>query len=299
MASDWLEGTIRHRRKFPVSNEFKYRIGMLCLDLDEWTEISRHSPFFSNGRFNWLSLYREDYLDPHIPDLRTAVENRVQAGTGWRPDGQIQLITHPRYLGYVFNPVSFYLCYSPGQSPAGGDTPRAILAQITNTPWKQRHVYCLECQQPQAGNADQWHTERFHFSKRFHVSPFNDMEQHYQWLFSFRGPDLRIHMNVNESDRKHFDATLVVRRQPLDRKSLHESLRRFPLETLKGTGGIYWNALRLKLKGAPFYDHPDKRQPESPGFRQGTGDRGEDVSEPPENPSQSDRQTARVSSWRT
>ncbi|HLT13910.1 MAG TPA: DUF1365 domain-containing protein [Marinobacter sp.] len=299
MASEWLEGTIRHRRKLPVQHEFQYNIGMLALDLDEWFSVTGVSPFFSLERFNWLGLSRQDYLDPHEPDLRQAVIKRVQAATGWAPDGPIQLITHPRYLGYVFNPVSFYLCYAEGQRPDQGDIPRVILAQITNTPWKQRHVYCLECQQPGAGDAGSWKTERFAFSKRFHVSPFNGMNQHYQWLFSFRGPELRIHMNVEEENRKHFDATLVVQRTALDRTTLHRSLRRFPLETLKGVAGIYWNALKLKLKGAPFYTHPDKLDAQDAAYRRGIEDQGLDISEPPALTRPDTASAGRVSSWRT
>ncbi|MBE0484853.1 DUF1365 domain-containing protein [Marinobacter sp.] len=299
MATDWLEGTIRHRRKIPVLHDFSYKIGMLALDLDEWSSITRSSPFFSLERFNWMSLYRKDYLDPEVPSLRQAVYNRVKSATGWAPEGPIELITHPRYLGYVFNPVSFYLCYEPGQSPQYGDVPRVILAQITNTPWKQRHVYCLETRRSKVTDPDHWHTERFAFSKRFHVSPFNGMNQHYQWLFSFRGPQLRIHMNVEQGQQKHFDATLVVQRIPFDRKTLHRGLRRFPLETIKGTAGIYWNALKLKIKGAPFYTNPDKLVESSRGYRKGAEDQGVDITESPASTHEHSELEGRVSSWRT
>ncbi|MFV8570985.1 DUF1365 domain-containing protein [Marinobacter sp. SBS5] len=299
MASEWLEGTIRHRRKLPIQNEFQYKIGMLALDLDDWSSVTSISPYFSLERFNWLSLYRKDYLDPDEPDLRQAVSKRVQSATGWLPDGPIQLITHPRYLGYVFNPVSFYLCYDRGRQPEKGDVPRVILAQITNTPWKERHVYCMECQQPGAFTPNRWQTERFAFSKRFHVSPFNGMDQHYHWLFNFRGPDLRIHMNVEEENRKHFDATLEIQRTALDRITLNRSLRRFPLETVKGVAGIYWNALKLKLKGAPFYTHPDKLDAQDSAYRRGTEDQGLDVTEQLTLSEADTKSIGRVSSWRT
>ncbi|TNE83371.1 MAG: DUF1365 domain-containing protein, partial [Gammaproteobacteria bacterium] len=259
MNSQWLTGTIRHRRTAPVSHEFCYRTGLLALDLDEWTCLPKVSPWFSLERFNWLSLHRRDYLEPNEGDLRTAVRNRVSQATGWEPDGPIELITHPRYLGYVFNPVSFYFCYRKGDSPQAGAVPRVILAQITNTPWQERHTYCLECREmPEGAHGNAWLTCRFRFQKRFHVSPFNPMNQEYRWLFAFRGEAIRIHMSVHGPQRKVFDATLVVRRDPLDRKKLNRNLRTFPLEAFKVVAGIYWQALKLRLKGATFHAHPDK-----------------------------------------
>jgi DUF1365 family protein len=106
-------------------------------------------------------------------------------------------------------------------------------------------------------------------------------------------------MNVQQGQEKHFDATLVVQRHPFDRKTLHTSLRRFPLETLKGTAGIYWNALKLKLKGAPFYTHPDKLDAKDSQYRKGLGDKGAEITLTPA-PTHSESDIAgRVSSWRT
>lgn len=298
--SEWLEGTIRHRRKTPVSHEFCYHTGMLALDLREWSSVTRISPLFSLERFNWLSLRRADYLAPDRDSLLDAVSDQVEQATGWQPDGVVQLITHPRYLGYVFNPVSFYFCYDRGDLPAAGAIPRVILAQITNTPWHQRHIYCLEPRRPGSGGPE-WHSERFEFSKRFHVSPFNPMNQHYRWTFSFRGPELRVQMNVLQDDQKQFDATLVVHRSPLDRKILHKSLRQFPLEAFKVTAGIYWHALKLKIKGAEFFTHPDKLPEDSRDFCRGSQDSGEVVS-PDDNAGRTSGKTGKtgkVSSWRT
>ncbi len=276
MDSQWLAGRVRHRRLAPVRHQFDYATGMLALDVDEWHRIGRLSPLLSVERFNWLSLCRRDYFQPEAGELSAAVRTYVERATGWYPDGTVQMLTHPRYAGYVFNPVSFYFCYGAGQSPDSGAVPPVILAQITNTPWHQRHTYCLQTSGAAANRAG-WRTERFRFDKRFHVSPFNDMGQQYEWTFSFRGPDLRIHMNVFEADQKRFDATLVVQRTPLTRKALHESLARFPLEAFKVVVGIYWHALRLKLKGAPFFTHPDKRAPDAPTYRLGAEDAGQDV----------------------
>ena len=294
LQSQWLEGTIRHRRKAPVKHEFSYHTGMLALDLREWESITRISPLFSLEKFNWLSLKRADYFGQQQTDLLCAVADHVENATGWRPDGAVQLITHPRYFGYVFNPVSFYFCYETGAHPSEGAVPKVILAQITNTPWKERHTYCLETTQ-QGPSESGWASERFEFSKRFHVSPFNPMNQHYRWTFSFRGPELRIHMNILQDDAKQFDATLVVQRTQLNRKTLHKSLREFPLEAFKVTAGIYWHALKLKLKGVPFFTHPDKLPEQEPTYRQGTEDSGQTVS-PKDTRAKT---TGKVSSWRT
>lgn len=305
LASSWLSGTVRHRRHRPATHGFRYRTGMLALDLDDWHRFANTSPLVSVDRVNVLSLHRRDYLDPWIPDLRQAVEQRVEQATGWRPDGPVELITHPRHFGYVFNPVSFYFCYRAGERPSDGAVPAVILAQITNTPWHERHVYCLEVGEPLT-TGQGWRTVKAGFSKRFHVSPFNPMDQAYQWTFSFRGPELRIHMNVNgaaEEGREGarvFDATLVVRRTPITRKTLHKSLRRFPVESFKVIAGIYWHALRLKLKGVPFHSHPDKLPHDHPHRGLGREDRGLQ----PVLPERQHRPAAttrpmRITSWRT
>jgi DUF1365 family protein len=302
LQSEWLEGTIRHRRKAPINHEFSYHTGMLALDLREWDSITGISPLFSLEAFNWLSLRRKDYLNPDAGTLLESVLQKVEEATGWRPDGAVQLITHPRYFGYVFNPVSFYFCYDQGDQPNAGAVPRVILAQITNTPWKETHTYCLETRrQPSDGAPGEgWRSERFEFSKRFHVSPFNPMNQHYRWTFSFRGPELRVHMNVLQDDEKQFDATLVVHRTSLDRKVLHRSLRQFPLEAFKVTAGIYWHALKLKIKGAKFSTHPDKLPEDDPEFRRGSDDSGQTVSPDDTGSLTTDitGTTGKVSSWR-
>lgn len=260
--SQFLEGSIRHRRLTPVSHQFTYPIGLYAVDLAEWDALDGLTPGFSVKRFNWVWLRRRDFFLPALGELGPAIRRHVALATGWRPDGRIELVTHPRYLGYSFNPVSFYFCYSAQADPVN-PVPRVILAQITNTPWKERHTYCLEAG-PVVQGDDNWQTLRFRFDKAFHVSPFNPMDQAYDWLFSFQPGRFRIHMNVHEAGRKRFDATLVVRRTPLDRKTMADSLRRFPFETLKGALGIYWNALRLKLKGAVFHSHPGPSHAKAP-----------------------------------
>lgn len=259
-SSQFLTGTVRHRRFAPIVHEFRYHTGLLAIDLDEWGFIERLSPWLSRERFNWTSLYRNDYFLPGTTPLKQAVSDWVDETTGWRPDGRIELVTHPRYFGYVFNPVSFYFCFDKDADPAEGAVPRVILAEITNTPWHDKHLYCLESHtvKPVDGR---WQNLRFGFPKAFHVSPFNPMTQDYRWLFAFRAGQLKIHMTVRQEATRVFDATLDVERRTLSAPAYGRFLRQFPIETLRVVAGIYWQALRLKQKGARFYSHPGQSKP--------------------------------------
>lgn len=221
---------------------------MAYVDLDELPALSRSSRWFSVDRFNLVSLRRRDYLQPAELDLREAVRQKLLQLSGEAPRGPIRMLAHLRYLGHCFNPVVFYYGFD-----SDGHTLTHILAEITNTPWGERFQYALPVSQAQVhGNA--WH---FGFDKRFHVSPFLPMSLDYDWRFTFPGQQLRVHMNVQDAQgQRPFDATLVLERQPWTSGTLLRSVLRFPWLTVQVMWRIYWNALRLRLKRNPFYDHP-------------------------------------------
>ena len=167
--------------------------------------------------------------------------------TGLRPVGPIRLLTHLRYFGFVFNPVSFYYCFAKD-----GVTLSCIVAEITNTPWKERHAYVLPVDTARRrGRVLHWI-----FPKGFHVSPFMPMTREYAWCFTTPSHDLRVHMDVLRDGQREFDATLTLQRCPLNRASLARVLRCYPLMTAKVVGAIHWQALRLWLKRNPVYTHP-------------------------------------------
>ena len=167
-------------------------------------------------------------------------------------EGPIRLLTHPRYAGYVFNPVSFYYVFNPDHSDVD-----FVVAQITNTPWGERHSYVLDCRaQTDPDNL------RFQFDKQFHVSPFMPMTQAYDWRFSSPGERLGVHMKNVEGNDRIFDATLALEATPLDATAIRRALVQYPLMSFKVVGGIYWNALRLALKRTPFHSHPHSRSGE-------------------------------------
>lgn len=242
------EGWIRHRRFAPRAHAFGYRMFQLYLDLAELDEVFRGRWLWSVDRPNLAWFRRADYHgDPACP-LDAAVRDTATARLGHRPTGPIRLLTHPRCFGHCFNPVSFYYGFDDD-----GRTLDWVMAEINNTPWNERHAYVLPAAEAEThGKALGWR-----FDKRFHVSPFMAMAREYGWRLTVPGQDLRVHMDVLDHGRREFDATLVLERRPLDGPQLARCLMRYPAMTVQVVAGIYWQALRLKLKGVPVHDHPD------------------------------------------
>ncbi len=247
LASAVYEGIVHHRRYGPRAHQFKYRMAQLFLDLDELDGVFADRWFWSVNRRNLAEFRRSDYLGPAGRPLGDAVRDCVAGALGRRPTGPIRLLTHLRFAGHGFNPVSFYYCYA-----ADGARVEYIVAEITNTPWHERHAYVLAAQSAQQrGAALQWT-----FEKAFHVSPFIPMDRTYEWRLSSPGERLNVHMGVLREGEPEFDADLALRREPLNAASLSRVLLRFPLMTTQVVTAIYWNALRLWLKGTPVHSHP-------------------------------------------
>jgi hypothetical protein len=244
-------GHLRHRRFRPVPNGFGYAVFLVFADLAEMDRAFQASALWSVNRFNLACFRRKDHFGDPNKDLDDAVRDLVAAQTGQRPCGPIRLLCHWRYFGHCFNPASFYYCYN-----RDGTGLEAIVVEIHNTPWGEVHCYVLEKSQNLARSP----FYRYELEKRFHVSPFMDMDMHYNWRFRQPGQTLSVHMESYRQGQKFFDATLTLQRHEITGHLLNRVLLNPPPVTLKVVAMIYWQALRLWLKKAPFYTHPRKRQ---------------------------------------
>lgn len=256
MESCLYEGRVWHRRSRPIAHGFSTPLHLLLLDLSELDEVFRGRWLWSTSRPAFARFRRDDHLgDPRVP-LDRAVRDLVEERTGRRPQGPIRLLTHLRYAGFGINPVSFHYCYD-----ANGVDLAAIVADVTNTPWNERHAYVLPVERAAR-------RLRFETRKELHVSPFHAMALDYRFDFVAPGASLAVRIETTDRDRTPlFDAVLALHRRDITGASLARALCRDPLPTVRVAAGIYWQAFRLHRKRAPYHTHPRRREEplENPG----------------------------------
>lgn len=273
--SGLYRGTVEHARYQPRGHRFRVSLHYLYLDLEELSQVFRRRWLWSVERSNLVSFRRKDYFGDRTEDLATAVRNRVSKEIGRPVTGPVRILTHLRSFGFVFNPVSFYYVFAED-----GETLEAVLAEITNTPWGERHAYVIDVRHAQerraprkmgsrAGHSVE-HLHHQRFDKEFHVSPFFEMEHRYDWGFSAPNSDLLIWMQNFHEGRKVFEARLDLERQPLTGAALARVLLRQPAISAFGWLAIYWQAARLWWKRIPFHPHPAKRPDDCGGVSEAT-----------------------------
>jgi len=241
-------GTIRHRRFRPREHSFSYSLFMALLDIDAIESQMAVSRLTSMNGVGLASYYDVDHIgDPRL-SLRERVERSARQAGHVCPSGPIYLLTHLRYAGYVFNPISLYYCCDAGGTVA------MVLADVRNT-YGGRHSYWLR---PFDAS-----TKRFRAftEKALYVSPFMTMDMDYEFLLTPPLQSLVAHMNVVARDTREpvFDATLQLERQAWTAANVRRALLSYPLMTAKVIAGIHFQALRLRFKGLHEVPRPGGR----------------------------------------
>jgi uncharacterized protein len=268
-ASAVYEGTVRHRRFEPVEHEFSYRLFLMYLDLGELPGVLDPYPLWSARRAAPARFRREDFMGDPARPLAECARDVVAGATGERPPGPVRLLAGLRYLGHSFNPVSFYYCFD-----SAGERVEAVVADVENIPWGERHPYVLARREREGPVLSD------ELDKSLHVSPLMGMDQTYGFRAGEPGERLAVHIESRpqrssqpaaeprpgaggDASRpgKSFDATLNLRRHELSRPLLARLLARYPAMSLQVVAKIYAQSLRLKLKGARYFPHPQGSKP--------------------------------------
>ena len=213
---------------------------MPLLDLAEIDEVAAQHPLWSRERANAVSFRREDFL-AGPGTLDAAVRDLAEREVGTRPRGPIAMLAHVRTWGWLFNPIALYYCYD-----STGTRVEHAIAEVTSTPWKERHAYVLG--PPGVHVVD----------KAMHVSPFFGMDQSYRISYDAPSAALHLSISIHEGDAQVFAAGMRLGRRPVSRRTLSRLLWRYPLITMRVSAGIHTHALRLWRKGATFHAHPTK-----------------------------------------
>ena len=238
-------GQVAHTRHEPQTRSFRYSLFFIYLDLAEVDSVFARHWFWSTGRPNIAWFRRSDHFgDADVP-LDQCVRQLVRSEIGRDIAGPIRLLTHPRYFGYVINPVSFFFCYDES-----GTHVDAVVAEVTNTPWGERHCYVID------GGDDQQPVIHAAHAKMFHVSPFMPMDMEYRWCITPPDETLSVEIRNDRSGRRVFEGTLSLQRRPITSANLMQSLARHPWMTAKVFTAIYWQAFKLWMGGATFHPHP-------------------------------------------
>lgn len=234
------EGTLHHRRLGSGGNhEFSYDVAMPLLDLAEIDSVTSRHPLWSSRRPAPVWFRRADFLGAPAVPLDEAVRDLVEDRVGQRPAGAIALLANVRTWGWLFNPISLYFCADPD-----GAAIETLVAEVENTPWHERHSYVVG---PPG---------RHQFAKSLHVSPFLPMDVDYVLRYNAPGERLGVQLDVLRGDERLLSATLSLHRRAIDRRALGQMLWAYPALTHRVSAGIYAQAARLRLRGAPFHRHP-------------------------------------------
>ncbi len=248
MHSCLYRGHVRHQRGAPA-HKFRYSTSWAYLDLAEVDELVRTSWCLSGKRFAPASYRRVDHFGDSAVSMTDAVHEFVQQKTGMLLDGPVRLLTQLRHFGIYFSPINMFYCFDKQERLL------AMVAEVSNTPWNERHCYVLW-----EGNRRTESASRYSHPKEFHVSPFMGMDSQYEWRIQPPSEKLHLCLGCDREGDRIFQADLHLSRSEITDGQILRSMLRRPVAAAHIIGAIYYQALRLWMKKCRFYPHPANSQ---------------------------------------
>ncbi|NWG91134.1 MAG: DUF1365 domain-containing protein [Parvularculaceae bacterium] len=233
-AASIYHGVVTHRRLRPVRHRLAYRVFSMLIDLDRIDEAAGRLRLFSRNQFNLFSFHDRDHAD----ETGAPVARRIRAllkSAGFAGDGPVLLLCYPRILGYAFNPLSVYYCHD-----ASGRV-EAALYEVRNT-FGGRHSYLIAA-------GEDGPMIRQSADKAFHVSPFMDMRQRYDFRLTLPGEEIAVVIRQSDAEGPIMNAAFTGAREDMTDKTLVRAFFRYPLMTLKVIVAIHIEAAKLFAKG--------------------------------------------------
>ncbi|MEQ8745541.1 DUF1365 domain-containing protein [Pyruvatibacter sp.] len=266
-------GRVMHARTRPTEHRFSYSVFSMLLDIDALQQTARRSALFSLNRFNLFSFHERDHGARDGTPLREHIVSLLN-DAGLDEPGQIKLLCYPRILGYVFNPLSVYYCYSQDGELT------ALVYQVHNT-FGDTHSYVA----PVTASEKHGRIVRQSRDKHLHVSPFVGMAASYSFALDDPAQTIGVHIREADEDGSFLLATFDGTARSFTTSRLVQAFFRYPLMTVKIIGAIHFEALRLWLKGVPYFARPAQKPPRSSVHGPSSGPRGNaiDPAKAPEN----------------
>ena len=241
---------VMHRRHDKHAMRFKYRIFRMLLDVEHLEESASATRLFSIDRWNLFSFRRADHGPRDGSALKPWAEAQLQAQDIDTGGCRILLLAMPRLFGYAFNPLSIWYCLDPANRL------RAVICEVRNT-FGDYHTYVLHGHDLEAGYLEQSKP------KSFHVSPFMDIAGEYRFRINMPRDDYLLQIDYVDEAQRLLTAVEKGRRKEFNDRGLLGILAVMPFVTFKVMAAIHWQAVKLWLRGAKIYPHPDRSRSET------------------------------------
>lgn len=238
------QGVVRHRRFLPHYREFSYQFSLYGIDVDEIDTLTKQHQLFGTRWYNPIRFCEKDYVKSELGNLKQRITNKVSSLGGQWNGSKVIMLAQCRSLGLYFSPINLYYCMDDdGQC-------RLMLAEVSNTPWNERHYYLVHI------------TDSQPMAKEFHVSPFMPINMNYHWRVKPIGQKAFVHLENHEQEaggQKVFDATMALTKKPISTLGLVKTWLSLPFAVIKVMALIYWQAFKIIIQGIPFIPYQKKQ----------------------------------------